>query len=130
MGLLVLVPFAFLVGVVTSRLRSKIKLKFIRSDIWTTIVVSIVGDFLVEWLLFSLSCLPVPEGFAGSEDYYYGFSWLLQSYGMACPADFPSGTISLSHDATAIMFSLRLVFVCLGVHLGESLGSFVALTGK
>eukprot|EP00429_Kryptoperidinium_foliaceum_P011315 CAMPEP_0176005022 /NCGR_PEP_ID=MMETSP0120_2-20121206/1992_1 /TAXON_ID=160619 /ORGANISM="Kryptoperidinium foliaceum, Strain CCMP 1326" /LENGTH=340 /DNA_ID=CAMNT_0017337717 /DNA_START=563 /DNA_END=1585 /DNA_ORIENTATION=+ len=47
---------------------------------------------------------------------------------MNCPEDFASSTTLLSPDATAILFSLRLVFLCLGVHVGESL-CFVALTG-
>jgi hypothetical protein len=44
------------------------------------------------------------------------------------PPDFPSSATLLSPDATAILFSLRLVFLCLGVHIGELL-CFVALTG-
>lgn len=126
LGLLILSPIGFLVGVVSSRLCTKIKLNFVRSDIWTTMVVFIVGDLLIELLLPSLSCLPIPE--KGTGDYYYSFRWLLQSYCMFCPSDFASNTTLLSPDATAILFSLRLVFLCLGVHLGESL-CFVALTG-
>mmetsp|Transcript_29881 Transcript_29881/g.71803 ORF Transcript_29881/g.71803 Transcript_29881/m.71803 type:complete len:412 (-) Transcript_29881:447-1682(-) len=125
LGLLILAPIGFLVGVVSSRLCTKIKLKFMRSDIWTTIVVFLVGDLLIEWLLPSLSCLPMPE--KGKGDYYYSFSWLLQSYGFFCHSDTSNATL-LSPDATAILFSLRLVFLCFGVHLGESL-CFVALTG-
>jgi dephospho-CoA kinase len=89
-------------------------------------VVFLVGDLLVEWLLSSLSCLPISE--KGKGDYCYSFSWLLQSYGVFCPSEFASNETLLSPDATAILFSLRLVFLCLGVHLGESL-CFVALTG-
>jgi dephospho-CoA kinase len=125
LGFLILIPFGFVVGFLTSRLCTKIKIKNIRSDIWTTIVVFFIGDILMEWLLPSLSCLPVVER---KDEYYYTVSWLLQSYGMYCPPDFPSSTTLLSPDATAILFSLRLVFLCLGVHIGESL-CFVALTG-
>ncbi|CAJ1964259.1 unnamed protein product [Cylindrotheca closterium] len=89
-------------------------------------VVFLVGKLLIQWLLASLSCVPLSE--KGKGDYYYGFSWLLQSYGMFCPSDFESIGTLLSPDAMAILFSLRLVFVCLGVHLGESM-CFVALTG-
>jgi dephospho-CoA kinase len=126
LGTLILVPFGFLMGLLASRLCTKIKFKRIRSDIWTTIVVFCIGDILMEWLLPSLSCLPMVE--EDSDEYYYTVSWLLQSYGMFCPPDFPSSTTLLSPDATAILFSLRLVFLCLGVHLGESL-CFIALTG-
>eukprot|EP00980_Cylindrotheca_fusiformis_P003394 scaffold756_cov133-Cylindrotheca_fusiformis.AAC.1 len=126
LGTLILIPFGFLMGLIASRLCTKIKFKRIRSDIWTTIVVFCIGDILMEWLLPSLSCLPIVE--EDSDEYYYTARWLFQSYGMFCPPDFPSSTTLLSPDATAILFSLRLVFLCLGVHLGESL-CFVALTG-
>ena len=126
LGLLILIPFGFLVGLITSRICTKVQSKYIRSDIWTTIVVFLVGDILMEWLLPSLSCLPMNDD--SQDEYYYTFSWVLQSYGMYCPPDFPSSTTLLSPDATAILFSLRLVFLCLGVHIGESL-CFVALTG-
>jgi len=130
LGLLLLVPLGFLVGVVTSRLCTKMKLKFVGSPTWTTSVILTVGYFLVEWLLSSLSCLPVLDAGSNGGGYYYGSAWMLQSFGIFCPADFSSNTTaSLSPHATAILFSLRLVFLCLGVHLGESLGSFVALTG-
>lgn len=126
LGFLILIPFGFVVGLFASRLCTKIKIKTIRSDIWTTIVVFFIGDILMEWLLPSLSCLPVVED--ENNEYYYTIGWLLQSYGMYCPPDFPSSTSLLSPDATAILFSLRLVFLCIGVHAGESL-CFVALTG-
>lgn len=126
LGILILVPFGFLAGLITSRICTKIQFKSMRSDIWTTIVVFLVGDILMEWLLPSLSCLPMMED--KQDEFHYTFSWLLQSYGMFCPPDFPSSITLLSPDATAILFSLRLVFLCLGVHIGESL-CFVALTG-
>ena len=127
LGSLILVPFGFICGLLTSRLCTKINFNFIRSDIWTTIVVFFIGDILMEWLLPSLSCLPMVD--ETYDEYYYTLSWVLQSYGVSCPPDFPSSTTLLSPDATAILFSLRLVFLCLGVHLGESL-CFVALTGS
>ena len=126
LGIWILVPFGFLIGLITSRLCTKIHFNMIRSDVWTTIVVFLIGDILMEWLLPSLSCLPLAEGAEG--EYYYNLGWLLQSYGMNCPEDFASSASLLSPDATAILFSLRLVFLCLGVHIGESL-CFVALTG-
>lgn len=129
LGLWILVPFGFFVGLLTSRICTKIHFRAVRSDIWTTIVVFLVGDILMEWLLPSLSCLPMPGW--GDEDhgyYYYNTGWILQSYGIRCPDNFASSTTLLSPDATAILFSLRLIFLCLGVHVGESL-CFVALTG-
>jgi dephospho-CoA kinase len=125
LGVWILVPLGFLVGLLTSRICTKIHFRAIRSDIWTTIVVFLVGDVLMEWLLPSLSCLPLPNPEA---DYHYGWSWLLQSYGMNCPLDYESSTTLLSPDATAVLFSLRLVFLCIGVNIGESL-CFCALTG-
>lgn len=140
LGLWILVPFGFIVGLATSRICTKIHFHAIRSDIWTTIVVFLIGDILMEWLLPSLSCLPLPgwggdgtntTSFTDDNDeasYYYNLGWLLQSYGIRCPENFASSTTLLSPDATAILFSLRLLFLCLGVHIGESL-CFVALTG-
>mmetsp|Transcript_24292 Transcript_24292/g.57526 ORF Transcript_24292/g.57526 Transcript_24292/m.57526 type:complete len:602 (+) Transcript_24292:102-1907(+) len=152
-GVLLLIPFGFMVGLLTSRICTKIKIPFIRSDVWTTIVVFLVGDILMEWLLPSLSCLPVPsladDGLygGGSGDYYYddpgegtidkswsyeGYhyspTWVLRSFGLSCPEDFASTETLLSPDATAVLFSIRLIFLCIGVHLGESL-CWVALTG-
>jgi dephospho-CoA kinase len=128
-GCLVLIPFGFLVGILTSRVCTKIHFsRFIRSDIWTTIVVFLVGDVLMEWLLPSLSCLPMVGHDIREDEYHYTLFWLLQSYGLYCPPDFASSESLLSPDATAILFSLRLVFLCIGVHIGESL-CFVALTG-
>ena len=142
LGLWILVPFGFVVGLATSRICTKIHFHSIRSDIWTTIVVFLIGDILMEWLLPSLSCLPL-AGWGEDENngttshysdendeatYYYNFGWLLQSYGIRCPENFASSATLLSPDATAILFSLRLIFLCLGVHIGESL-CFVALTG-
>lgn len=130
LGIWILIPFGFFMGLLTSRICTKIHFSAIRSDIWTTIVVFLIGDILMEWLLPSLSCLPMAgqdaEEFTG--DYYYDLQWLLQSYGLTCPPDFASSATLLSPDATAILFSLRLVFLSLGVHMGESL-CFVALTG-
>lgn len=85
----------------------------------------------MEWLLPSLSCLPMAgrgEFEIREDEYHYTLTWLLQSYGLYCPPNFASSDSLLSPDATAILFSLRLVFLCLGVHFGESL-CFVALTG-
>lgn len=130
LGIWILIPFGFFMGLLTSRICTKVHLNAIRSDIWTTVVVFLIGDILMEWLLPSLSCLPMAghEGGEYSGDYYYDFQWLLQSYGLTCPEDFASSATLLSPDATAILFSLRLVFLCLGVHIGESL-CFIALTG-
>jgi len=88
----------------------------------------------MEWLLPSLSCLPMMGGTDRDDydwkddDYVYNFTWILQSFGLWCPPNFASSESLLSPDATAILFSLRLVFLCVGVHVGESL-CFVALTG-
>ena len=125
LGMWILVPLGFVVGLLTSRICTKIHFQFIRSDIWTTIVVFFVGDVLMEWLLPSLSCLPLmtPE-----DEYNYSWKWLLQSYGLTCPDDYGSSTTLLSPDATAILFSLRLIILCLGVHVGESI-CFCAITG-
>lgn len=140
-GTLLLIPFGFVVGLVTSRLCTKFswQRQFIRSDIWTTLLVFLVGDVLMEWLLPSLSCLPMMGGGSGltegdemyilrEDDFVYNTTWILQSFGLWCPPNFASSESLLSPDATAILFSLRLVFLCIGVHVGESL-CFVALTG-
>ncbi len=63
------------------------------------------------------------------DEFHYTFRWLLQSYGLYCPPDFANSDSLLTPDATAILFSIRLIFLCIGVHIGESIGCFVALTG-
>jgi len=162
-GTLLLIPFGLLVGLLTSRICTKTRFPKIRSDVWTTLVVFLIGDVLMEWLLPSLGCLPVPasEGHSGivptdddgmveeyvssifrtarddaapssyfrQDEYHYTFTWLLQSYGLYCPPDFANSDSLLTPDATAILFSIRLIFLCIGVHIGESIGCFVALTG-
>ena len=100
LGIWILIPLGFIIGLFTSRVCTKIHFNAIRSDIWTTIVVFLVGDVLMEWLLPSLSCLPL-AGY-GEDDpaaYYYNLWWLLQSYGVTCPVDFASSTTLLSPDA-------------------------------
>eukprot|EP00934_Nitzschia_sp_Nitz4_P004617 Nitzschia sp. Nitz4//scaffold124_size66437//17060//18175//NITZ4_006106-RA/size66437-processed-gene-0.38-mRNA-1//1//CDS//3329534537//4607//frame0 len=62
------------------------------------------------------------------DEYYYGVDWLLQTYGFRCPSEFASSVSLLSPEATALLFALRLFFLCVGVYVGESL-CFVALTG-
>jgi len=165
-GTLILIPFGLLVGLITSRICTKIQLSVIRSDVWTTLVVFLIGDILMEWLLPSLGCLPVPaaahpsahesggdhevdeyvssvfgsskdlssmssssSSFFRQDEFHYTITWLLQSYGLYCPADFANSDSLLTPDATAILFSIRLIFLCIGVHIGESIGCFVALTG-
>ena len=160
-GTLLLIPFGLMVGLLTSRICTKIRFSGIRSDVWTTLVVFLIGDVLMEWLLPSLGCLPVPvsddigageptddDGMMGEyvssifrsakeddssyfrqDEFHYNVRWLLQSYGLYCPADFANSDSLLTPDATAILFSIRLIFLCIGVHIGESVGCFVALTG-
>eukprot|EP00531_Pseudo-nitzschia_arenysensis_P002095 CAMPEP_0116142292 /NCGR_PEP_ID=MMETSP0329-20121206/14832_1 /TAXON_ID=697910 /ORGANISM="Pseudo-nitzschia arenysensis, Strain B593" /LENGTH=541 /DNA_ID=CAMNT_0003637521 /DNA_START=102 /DNA_END=1723 /DNA_ORIENTATION=+ len=160
-GTLLLIPFGLIVGLLTSRICTKIRFSGIRSDVWTTLVVFLIGDVLMEWLLPSLGCLPVPapddhgvsdpsddDGMMGEyvssifrnareeestyfrqDEFHYNFRWLLQSYGLYCPPDFANSDSLLTPDATAILFSIRLIFLCIGVHIGESVGCFVALTG-
>ena len=163
-GTLLVIPFGLVVGLLTSRICTKIRFSRIRSDVWTTLVVFLIGDVLMEWLLPSLGCLPVPvsddhggsgdptddDGVVGEyvssifrsaredsasssffrqDEYHYTFTWLLQSYGLYCPPDFANSDSLLTPDATAILFSVRLIFLCIGVHIGESIGCFVALTG-
>jgi len=160
-GTLLLIPFGLVVGLLTSRICTKIRFSGIRSDVWTTLVVFLIGDVLMEWLLPSLGCLPVPapddhgvsdpsddDGMMGEyvssifrnareeessyfrqDEFHYNFRWLLQSYGLYCPPDFANSDSLLTPDATAILFSIRLIFLCIGVHIGESVGCFVALTG-
>ena len=204
-GILILIPFGIIIGFVTSRICTKIHFSTtskgicsffnIRSDVWTTIVVFLIGDILMEWLLPSLGCLPIPAGeriaagvvglssstsgssrssaaasaanamvammttddgdtngdnddyvtnilngienennyiestYYQEDEYHYTMRWVLQSYGLYCPINFANSNSLLTPDATAILFSIRLLFLCIGVHIGESCGSFVALTG-
>ena len=150
-GLLLMVPLGICMGNMTIGICVKANPfpKFIRADVWTTLVVFLVGDAFMECLLPSVKCLPL-EG-----EIDYGWIWLLQTFGMACgryshydpitstvTATYlatngcddddlyqnPETAALLTPEATALIFTVRLIFLCCGVYLGESFFP-IALTG-
>jgi len=118
MGLLVVIPFGAFLGHVTMRLAS-LPPKFIRGDIWNTVVRLIVADMTMEILLPSIQCLPLLD------EPGYSLELLKQSWGFDCPESVGS---ALSPTATGLLFGLRLTLVCVGVFIGESFFP-LALTG-
>ena len=118
-GLLVVIPFSAALGHLTMRLAS-LPPRFIRGDIWNTLVRLVVADFTMEILLPSIQCLPL------SEEPGYSLELLKQAWGFTCP-EMNAGS-ALSPTATGLLFGLRLTLVCIGVYLGESFFP-LALTG-
>jgi dephospho-CoA kinase len=134
LGCLLVFPFGIWMGLIVIRLCAKGNFlhNYIRSDVWTTIVVFLAGDMLMEFLLPSLKCLPLDTQLNdhGSR-YRYNLEWLSQTYGLTCPYEVntpQSHHLLLTPDATALLFTLRLLFLCAGVYLGESFFP-IALTG-
>ena len=134
LGLGLIFPIGIVAGALTIRLccKGNVLEKYIRSDLWTTLVVFLVGDVLMELLLPSLQCLPDEEQSRMNHQglfLQYDWDWLMQSYGINCPATSSApdssseqqqlSSLLLSPDATACLFTLRLFFLCLGVYLGE-----------
>jgi dephospho-CoA kinase len=140
LGCLLVFPFGIWMGLIVIRLCAKGNFlhNYIRSDVWTTIVVFLAGDMLMEFLLPSLKCLPLDSQIQlkndihyHSHDYRYNLEWLSQTYGLTCPYEVntpQSHHLLLTPDATALLFTLRLLFLCAGVYLGESFFP-IALTG-
>jgi dephospho-CoA kinase len=167
-GLFVVVPLSLMVAFFAKRFAASgfLRPAFVRRDVWTTLVITIVGDLFLELLLPSLQCLPTEHPFdsyssssssttSASPGGY--FSWLLRAWGFQCPAE-PYTTITsyrdeyhddpyyddpnnayyyqhhqdpatvLSTDAVGTLLTLRLIFMCVGVYLGESFCP-VVLTG-
>ena len=111
--LFLVVPLSLIVAHATIRFAAAgWRPKWVRSDIWTTFIITIVGDLFLEVLLPSLYCLPDPN-----EELDY-FVWLGQSWGFGCPAELPRSRY-LSPDSVGMILSLRSIFICLGVSFGE-----------
>jgi len=175
-GLLLVLPLSLLVSAMTIRFAAStfLKPKFVRCDIWTTAIITIVGDLFLEVLLPSVQCLPLehpfsttaPAGVGGIDDDGTGglaivaaaakyFHWLARAWGFQCPV--PPSQIALSAaaaseygiggnndengnaydvarlsllstDAVGTLLTIRLIFMCTGIYLGESFLP-VALTG-
>ena len=185
LGCWLLIPLGIFLGFITIRflaVRYNPLPRFIRSDIWTTCVIFIVGDILMElFLLPSLQCVPLPSTPSLSQAELLHHSsrsqqsmllpsydismlmWVLQFYHLEpiafwasedslfpCPlldsqyyasaaeqasgdasasANIPEHLILFTPLATACLLSLRLIFICIGVHIGESLAFPICLTG-
>jgi dephospho-CoA kinase len=117
-GVLLVVPFGVVVGHLTVRLAS-LPPRFIRGDIWNTLMRLVVADTVMEILLPSIQCLPQ------SEEPGYSLRLLSQSWGFYCP---PTMEGALTPTAMGLLFGLRLMLLCIGVHIGESFFP-LALTG-
>lgn len=151
-GLFFTFPLSLLVAHVTVRIAAAGRRpSWIRSDIWTTFLITIVGDVFLEILLPSLQCLPPHTDQNSWQDVFAELLWddtdistreleeSLQSpsfwiwfqrvWGFACPSDSRTDRQQLlSPDAVGSLLTLRLFFMCLGVYLGESFLP-IALTG-
>lgn len=134
MGTFLVFPLCAIISFLTIRLLAcKCKRpSFFRADLWTTLIITMVGDAFLEILLPSLQCLPLWHPFDDDASSYT--EWLLQSWGFHCPvydpttSTRPQSSLLLSTDAVGSLLSIRLIFMCCGVYLGESFVP-VALTG-
>jgi dephospho-CoA kinase len=135
MGLSLVFPLSLFLAHITIRIAAAgWRPSFVRSDIWTTLLITIVGDIFLEVLLPSLQCLPphaapfsLWEDHAASEEDISYAVWLQRTWGFACPAAVDRQQL-LSPDAVGTLLTVRLLFMCLGVYLGESFLP-IALTG-
>jgi dephospho-CoA kinase len=165
MGLAIVLPVSVLVAFFARRVAASgfLRPPFVRRDVWTTLVITFVGDLFLELLLPSLRCLPSRHPFGLDDDdddsyYYYTtsgdfgyFPWLQQAWGFGCPAwttshfggaggggssynirnesfSFDLSHFLLTSEAVGTLLTLRLIFMCWGVYLGETFCP-VALTG-
>lgn len=112
--------------------------QWIRSDMWTTALITVVGDMFLELLLPSLQCLPSHspplsmwqrlEERAEADALPLSL-WLQQMWGFQCPSGpVDLRSVLLAPDAVGALLTIRLFFMCLGVYIGESFVP-VALTG-
>jgi dephospho-CoA kinase len=136
MGLSLVFPLSLFLAHITIRIAAAgWRPSFVRSDIWTTLLITIVGDIFLEVLLPSLQCLPPhappfslweDHNVLEEEDISYAV-WLQRTWGFACPAAVDRQQL-LSPDAVGTLLTVRLLFMCLGVYVGESFLP-IALTG-
>ena len=133
MGIFTVFPISILLAQLTIRCSaSGWRPGLFRSDVWTTVLITIVGDIFLEILLPSLQCLPMHEsmsvannGSTADEGNY--LLWFGQTWGFSCPDNLQRDHL-LSPDSVGTILTIRLIFMCLGVYLGESFLP-VALTG-
>lgn len=101
-----------------------------RSEWWTTILITVAGDFLLELTIPSLQCLPTY-----SEELSF-FKRIQRTWGYNCPSimtDLENLAFLLeihpSTEAASVLLAVRLLFMISGVFIGESIAIPVALTG-
>jgi dephospho-CoA kinase len=137
MGLFIVFPLSIVFAQLTIRFAAAgWRPSFVRSDVWTTILITIVGDIFLEVLLPSLQCLPmhydhmsIPFDEQQQPQPQPHFSlWAAQTWGFYCPSSLQREQL-LAPDSVGTILTIRLIFMCLGVYLGESFLP-VALTGS
>ena len=131
MGVFFIFPISILVAHLTVRIAAAgWRPSVMRSDVWTTVLITAVGDVFLEILLPSLQCLPShtlhEEGLDNGESSSY-WLWFQQTWGFSCPKVLSREHL-LSPDSVGTLLTVRLIFMCIGVYLGESFMP-VALTG-
>jgi dephospho-CoA kinase len=137
MGIFMIFPLSIILAQLTIRVAAGgWRPHFVRSDVWTTILITVVGDVFLEILLPSLQCLPMHDADDTMDNKhqssgYYAFMnllWLSQTWGFHCPGSLQREQL-LAPDSVGTILTVRLIFMCLGVYLGESFLP-VALTGS
>jgi dephospho-CoA kinase len=158
MGLFMVFPLSIILAQWTIRFAAAgWRPSVVRSDVWTTILITVVGDIFLEILLPSLQCLPMHEADhhrmmmdsssipslmdsnnannnnnnlnGGEQQQHQHFMlWMAQTWGFHCPRSLQREQL-LAPDSVGTILTIRLIFMCLGVYLGESFLP-VALTGS
>ncbi|GKY98179.1 hypothetical protein MPSEU_000775700 [Mayamaea pseudoterrestris] len=123
MNIFLVFPLSMILAAMTIRIAAK-SIPFIRSDIYTTMLITIVGDIFLEILLPSLQCLPMDQPMQNDMSY---IAWLSQTWGFQCPPNLGREAL-LTTDAVGTLLTIRLIFMCVGVYLGEAFVP-IALTG-
>jgi dephospho-CoA kinase len=147
MGLFMVFPMSIILATLTIRIAAAgWRPSFVRSDVWTTILITIVGDIFLEILLPSLQCLPMhahevvdrtmdipfdeqqEQSQSQQQVQQHFMLWMFQTWGFHCPGTLQREQL-LAPDSVGTILTIRLIFMCLGVYLGESFLP-VALTGS
>jgi dephospho-CoA kinase len=109
LGVFLILPASLLAAFVTLRIATVVSFRWIRSDLWTTLVCFVAADRLVFMWWMSVQC--------EKEGILYG--WFRHGEETVEP---------FSREAAATLLLLRLGFMSIGVYLGQSFAP-VALTG-
>ena len=106
---LTLFPLGCILGQLSIRLAVRCPFAKHGADLWNAAVRLLLADLLMEMLLPSLQCIPLPD-----EETWY--EWTVQSFGIGCPLY----AQQLTPTSMAALFLIRVVVLSIGLGIGES----------